>query len=114
MLEIQTVDISRSRPNRYTRSRVIEVVAEVCCVTWFDLCSHQRSRALTRMRQLAYYYLHGCADMSKRQVGLFMGGRDHTTIIYGIDCVRNCAHRYEPELTNIAIRLGITHPFPRE
>lgn len=69
-----------------TLDRVSIILREVACefdVTVNDLRGDCKARHVSRPRQFAYVRLLDETPMSYPAIGRVMGGRDHTTIIYG-------------------------------
>lgn len=52
-----------------------------------EIMSRTRQEAAVRMRQIAWYMLHKIYNMSSTTIGAIFG-RDHTTILHGINAVR--------------------------
>lgn len=91
-----TVDMARqalsgvlSRRPEVEPERILQVVAEFYDLVPADLCSAQRHRRLAHPRQIAMYLLREETDLSLPQIGAYLGGRDHTTVLYGYDRVRS-------------------------
>lgn len=53
-------------------------------VTVFDICSHRRAAAIVRPRQVAMYLAKIGTLRSMPQIGRYMGGRDHTTVLHAV------------------------------
>ncbi|OGH21405.1 MAG: chromosomal replication initiator protein DnaA [Candidatus Levybacteria bacterium RIFCSPLOWO2_01_FULL_38_13] len=51
--------------------------------------SQKRSASLVRVRQIAMYLLRKELGLSLVEIGNILGGRDHTTIMYGVDKIEN-------------------------
>lgn len=62
---------------------ITEVVAEFYAVRRFDMLSQRRTQALIRPRQVAMYLARRLTPKSLPEIGLHIGGRDHTTVLYG-------------------------------
>jgi chromosomal replication initiator protein len=73
------------REARVTSDLVISVAAEYFDVTTDEICSPNRSRPLVTARQMAMYL---CTDLSLPKIGERFGGRDHSTVIYANNKVR--------------------------
>ena len=67
--------------------QVINSVADVFKVSIDRLLSKERSRDVALPRQVAMYIMREDANFSLPQIGAELGGRDHTTIMYGCDKV---------------------------
>jgi chromosomal replication initiator protein len=49
-----------------------------------DIISQNRQRAIARPRQMAMYLCKRLTTRSLPEIGKKFGGRDHTTILYGV------------------------------
>lgn len=67
--------------------RVVEAVAHVFGVSVGELRERNRTRQVALPRQVAMYLLREEAQISLPQIGAVLGGRDHTTVMYGCDKV---------------------------
>jgi chromosomal replication initiator protein len=67
--------------------RVVEAVAQVFGVSVSELRERNRARQVALPRQVAMYLLREEAQISLPQIGEVLGGRDHTTVMYGCDKV---------------------------
>ncbi len=72
-----------SRQASITVDMVIEVVAEYFGMTLKDIKSTSRSKRVSAPRQMAMYLSREETKASLPQIGDALGGRDHTTIMYG-------------------------------
>ncbi|KAA3642843.1 MAG: chromosomal replication initiator protein DnaA [Chloroflexi bacterium] len=66
---------------------VLDAVSDVFGVTVDRLLARDRSREIALPRQVAMFILREEAQISLPQIGEFLGGRDHTTVMYGCDKV---------------------------
>jgi chromosomal replication initiator protein len=64
---------------------VIRKVAESFGISVEGILSRDRSRQVALPRQVAMYLLREEANVSLPQIGEALGGRDHTTVMYGCD-----------------------------
>ncbi len=67
--------------------QVLKKVAEAFGVTVDQILARDRSRHIALPRQIVMYLLREEAKISLPQIGEVLGGRDHTTIMYGCDKV---------------------------
>lgn len=72
---------------------VVNKVAEVFGVSLERILSPERSRQVALPRQIAMYLLHEEANISLPQIGNALGGRDHTTILYGCEKIADLLER---------------------
>lgn len=63
---------------------VLEVVSQVTGIAPVDILSKCRKREFVIARQLMYYFGRKVAGAKFVRLGLFMGGRDHSTAMNGI------------------------------
>jgi chromosomal replication initiator protein len=68
-----------------TAAEVIQAVSAYYRVKASDLAGPQRERNLTYARQMAMYLMREEAKLSLVEVGNQLGGRNHSTVIYGYD-----------------------------
>ncbi len=68
-------------------NEVIRKVAEAFGISVEGLLGRERSREIALPRQVAMYLLREEAKVSLPQIGEVLGGRDHTTVMYGCDKV---------------------------
>lgn len=68
--------------------RILEEVAEYYEVTVEELQSASRHRRVAHPRQMAMYLLREETEFSLPQIGALLGGRDHTTVLYGYERIR--------------------------
>jgi chromosomal replication initiator protein len=62
---------------------VIEAVAKRYGLETERLLSRDRTREVARPRQIAMYLMRQETDASLPKIGDMLGGRDHTTVLYG-------------------------------
>lgn len=67
---------------------IIQVVADHFNVTPQDIASQKRNKDIVYPRQIAMYLCRTMTDASLQELGKNLGGRDHTTIIHGIDKIK--------------------------
>jgi chromosomal replication initiator protein len=81
------------RRNEVQADEVIETVASSFGVSMERLLGRDRSREVALPRQIAMYLLREEANISLPQIGETLGGRDHTTVMYGCDKVADLLER---------------------
>jgi chromosomal replication initiator protein len=72
---------------------VVRTVAENFGVSFDRLLSRDRSREVALPRQIAMYLLREEANISLPQIGQTLGGRDHTTVLYGCEKISDLLER---------------------
>jgi len=72
------------RPFAKKLNAILNAVSKEFEVSERDLKSSRRGRNVARPRQAFYLLARNCTGKSLPEIGRFVGGRDHTTISYGI------------------------------
>jgi len=86
---------------------ILEETANYFTLSTDDLMSKSRSRPLTQARHIAMYLVRECTGLSLVKIGEIFGGRDHTTVLHGINKVegemraRDTTFRQVQDLTRI-------------
>ena len=95
-----TLDIANSAladllPRRHTLTpvQIIQTVADYYHTTSEILTGRDRSKETAWARQVAMYLIREETDSSLPTVGDVLGGRDHTTVMYGCDKVADMVER---------------------
>ena len=83
LVEVALADLLPQKRN-ISSSRIIEAVATREGIGVADLTGQNRSAKIAIPRQLAMYLLRDLNEISLPQIGELLGGRDHTTVMYGI------------------------------
>jgi len=73
--------------------RVVNLVANSFNLTTESILGRDRSQAVVLPRQVAMYLLRKEGNISLPQIGEALGGRDHTTIMYGIEKISDLLER---------------------
>ncbi|MGN0342273.1 MAG: chromosomal replication initiator protein DnaA [Roseburia sp.] len=84
MKELQTI-ISPDKPKEITPQLIIDVVCEHFHVTMDQMISKSRSSDIAKPRQIAMYLCKNMTDISLETIGSLLGGRDHSTVIHGVN-----------------------------
>jgi len=71
--------------SQLTAEQIVEGVADHFSLKIPALQGRSRSRAIARPRQIAMYLIREETGASLPQIGAMLGGRDHSTILYGCD-----------------------------
>ena len=72
---------------------VVRTVADAFGVEMERMLSRDRSRKVALPRQIAMYLLREESNISLPQIGDVLGGRDHTTVMYGCDKIADLLER---------------------
>jgi chromosomal replication initiator protein len=100
--------LDTTRRKRITPEAIMREVAEFYAVDLRALIGRGRSRNIVVPRQVAMYLLREETDASLMDIGRLLGGRDHTTIIYGCEKITeeiNSDSRLRQEVVTIRDKL---------
>jgi chromosomal replication initiator protein len=110
-----SVDMARSalgevlvdRRPRVTLDSIVHAVTEHFALRRVDLQSKRRTKPLTVPRQICMFLGRKLTNLSLEEIGAHLGGRDHSTVLYGADRV---AARYatDPDFKLVVDQLA-TH-----
>lgn len=86
-LAVATTILDNLAPERTVCSPdiVIKIVAEHFQLKADDLCGRKRTKEIAGARQIAMYLLRDEHGLSLPAIGDLLGGRDHSTVRYGIE-----------------------------
>jgi chromosomal replication initiator protein len=84
-----------TRRESITIEMVIEVVADFYNLSLEEITGSGRSKRLAAPRQVAMYLAREETKASLPQVGEALGGRDHTTIMYGYEKIAKLVEQDE-------------------
>ena len=73
--------------------QVVSAVATAFGIATERLMGRDRTREVALPRQVAMYLLRDAANISLPQIGAALGGRDHTTVMYGCDKIADLIER---------------------
>lgn len=77
-----------TRPRVVTPQLILEETAQMFGWTVDDLCSKSRRRPLVTARQISMYVFRELTDYSYPRIAEQFGGRDHTTVMYAVDKIK--------------------------
>jgi chromosomal replication initiator protein len=86
-VEVAETALAHLQPQRkgLTEDQILSTVADHFGVKVAAFSGTSRSKAIARPRQIAMYLIREETDASFPQIGALLGGRDHTTILYGCE-----------------------------
>jgi chromosomal replication initiator protein len=87
LVEVALADLLPQKRN-ISPNRILELVASQQGVSVQELIGQNRSAKVALPRQMAMYILREFNEISLPQIGELLGGRDHTTVMHGINKVR--------------------------
>ena len=64
--------------------KIVRSVEKFSSYTMQDLCSKSRNREVSEARHLAMFLMKKMTGKSLRDIGAFLGGRDHSTVMHGL------------------------------
>ena len=85
--------ISPDQKKEITPQLIIDTVAEHFNISPTDICSNKRNSEIVVPRQIVMYLCRNMIDIPLKSIGTYIGKRDHSTIIHGIN-------KIEAELKN--------------
>ena len=71
-------------PVDHSPDAILEAVAKEFNITVSELKGPRRTRRISVPRQVAMYLMRDLVQLSFPQIGEFLGGRDHTTVMHGV------------------------------
>ncbi|MCL2696660.1 MAG: chromosomal replication initiator protein DnaA [Oscillospiraceae bacterium] len=101
--------LSDQQPVPVTVEKIINEVAAIYNVTNEDMRSQSRSAQISTARQVAIYVISKTTSLSYTAIGQEFGGRDHSTIVYAINKVKNIIKRdnsYRASIDDIIKNMG--------
>lgn len=91
------------KPKEITPSLIINVVAEHFGVSIDDIVSKKRNKEIALPRQVYMYLCRELTDVSLDSIGSNVGGRDHTTVMHGVDKIKEDINNNEELRNKISI-----------
>lgn len=92
LVSIALADLVPDHEN-FDPDNILREVARAFNIPFDRLMSRDRSREVALPRQVAMYLIREEGNFSLPQIGAAMGGRDHTTIMYGCEKVADLMER---------------------
>ena len=77
------------RPTKLNPKHVISVCAKYFNIKTGDLCGKSRKKELVQARHITAYLLLNESNLPLEEVGRFLGGRDHTSIMHARDKIHH-------------------------
>ena len=77
--------IAPNETKQITADYIISMVAEHYNVSTADLCGNKRSSKIVMPRQVAMYLCREILAIPLKNVGQYLGNRDHTTVMHGVE-----------------------------
>ena len=87
--EILKDTISFNSIKELTADYIIKTVSDYTNISYNDITSSKRSKEIATARQIVMYLCRKYLDLySLKQIGDAVGGKDHTTVISGVDKIK--------------------------
>jgi chromosomal replication initiator protein len=80
-------------PREIEPGHILTTIAQEYGVTMDELLSQSRSQRVAFPRQIAMYMLREESELSLPKIGELLGGRDHTTVMYGHEKITDLLER---------------------
>lgn len=89
-------DIVSSQNNRkVTPELILDIVSDHFGISIADLKSNKRSADIANPRQIAMYLIRTMTEVPLKGIGIILGGKDHSTVKYGVEKITNEMKRNE-------------------
>ena len=89
-------DIVSSQNNRkVTPELILDIVSDHFGISIADLKSNKRSADIANPRQISMYLIRTMTEVPLKGIGIILGGKDHSTIKYGVEKITNEMKRNE-------------------
>jgi len=92
-----TLAIGGSPPTPPSAEAILEAVCNRFSIKASELRSKKRNRSVVLPRQVTMYLARKITTASLEEIGAALGGRDHTTVLYGIQKIEK-SRRDDPQL----------------
>lgn len=93
------------------RYEPIETVADIVCQetnVGMDLIRKKtRKRYVVIARHLICFFGRKCTRLSLTEIGNFIGGRDHTTVIHGGNHIKDMLDTRDPEISEYVAKITV-------
>jgi chromosomal replication initiator protein len=81
------------RKRKIQPEQIIDAVADIYGITVDSILGRERTNKIARPRQIAMYLMREETEFSLPQIGQALGGRDHTTVMYGYEKIADLIER---------------------
>jgi chromosomal replication initiator protein len=99
------------KPREITIELIQQTVGDYYNILVEDMQSKSRRREITQARQVAMYFAKEMTSLSLKGIGKHFGGRDHSTVIHGIQTVKDLSEtdrEYREKVEEVRKQLEIT------
>ena len=109
--EVVKERLGKKPPEDVTIEDIVRKVSQVTRITEKDIVGKSRKKEIAQARQTAMYLCRILLDISLNNIGVYFGGRDHTTVIHAI---RRTEEKEDKHSKQIIERLTQELSFPRK
>ncbi len=78
-----------------TKNKILEVVSKYKNVSIDNILGTKKDRITVNARQLVMFFLKKELDMTFLEIALFLGGKNHSTVIYALERIENILKKDE-------------------
>jgi chromosomal replication initiator protein len=100
----QPVEQSSKQSQRIDQTKVLLEINQYFSIKMEDLVGPRRQKELVLPRQIAMYILYKECGLPYEKIGEVLGGRDHTTIMHGVDKIEEVQNR-DREIQRVLIEI---------
>ena len=75
-------DIVPDKNKKPTPARILKEVSQFYNIPVADIKGNERSKSIVRARQVAVYLIRQITSLSLKEIGRYLGRKDHSTILY--------------------------------
>jgi chromosomal replication initiator protein len=93
-------EVFTARRGQLSMEDILRVVTEHFSIKLAELQSKRRTKAIAFPRQIGMYLVRKSTRHSLEEIGGFFGGRDHSTVLYGIERIEEQMAR-DPQLKTL-------------
>ncbi len=109
--EVVKERLGKTPPEDLTIEDIVRKVSQATRITEKDIVGKSRKKEIAQARQTAMYLCRTLLEISLNNIGIYFGGRDHTTVIHAI---RRTEEKEDKHLKEIIERLTQELSFPRK
>lgn len=92
-------NIKNLKGNSVSQQRIVQVFEDHFNLSFQIILSRNNTRPLPYIRQLLITFLKKKTHMSLKDVGRFIGNRDHSTVVHSMSVIQNLMDVY-PDILN--------------
>lgn len=104
--------VATRRPGEPSMRQILLAVSLTTGISLIDLKSPRRSVPIVRARMMFFWLARYLTSFSLPQIGRFVGGKDHSTVMHGIAKVNSRRKAFDPELGQIYVAFLKERPEP--